>query len=394
MKIFKKKYHNIDYWYFDFTCYDKRYRRKIAPCDSTNRVEAKREAMRQKAAIINSDNEAEKRATCKDVFDNYEKYLKAHKKSTHERLGYFFKHYRYFHSKRFKISAMDIDGYKRKRLLDGVSGATINRELQMARTAFNRAIKQDLWNQKNPFKGFDKFQEEERVRYLTPDELLKLIEVCQQSESPYLYHTVIIAILTGKRLNEILTLHRDDIDLTTMCIVKKATGTVKYKRNKSTPITKTVMDIFKERLSYSKNGWVFENPDTHSHIKCIRRAWYTAVKKAKLKDFRFHDLRHTFATYALLVGGGDLRTLQELMGHSTITQTSKYAHVVEEQKNMLISSIDQFIVSKIDKNLDKNKPVEKNRNDISGISWESACLTSRMSGVRAPLRPPLKEEDK
>jgi site-specific recombinase XerD len=68
------------------------------------------------------------------------------------------------------------------------------------------------------------------------------------------------------------------------------------------------------------------NPKTGTRYQNVKRAWKTLLKRARIEDFRFHDLRHTFASY-LVMSGVDLRSVQELMGHKTLTMTQRYSHL-------------------------------------------------------------------
>jgi len=140
----------------------------------------------------------------------------------------------------------------------------------------------------------------------------------------------------------------------------KKTGTNKYKKSNVVIIPQMASSIIKDAVKRSKSGYLFENPRTGKPYGNIKRTWATALKFAKIEDFRFHDLRHTFGTYALLATR-DLKGVQEAMNHSTIGQTSKYAHILNERKaevmaltNSLISRMVVRNVAKIDSVVSKN----------------------------------------
>ena len=133
--------------------------------------------------------------------------------------------------------------------------------------------------------------------------------------------------MTGMRLGEIMNLHECQIDFTFGTITVKATGTNKYRKEKVIPVEPSLLEMYASKLEQSESGYVFENPKTHQSMGSVNNAFYTALDNAGIKDFRFHDLRHTFATYALMVSK-DIRAVQELLGHTDVRTTQRYAHVL------------------------------------------------------------------
>jgi integrase len=102
------------------------------------------------------------------------------------------------------------------------------------------------------------------------------------------------------------------------------------------------LDCPRFKLHYSRNGsqYVFENPKTGKAFVCINRRWRTLLKDLGIKGFRFHDLRHTFATYALLKKGGDLVSLQATLGHADISTTARYTKALLEGQRKLVNSFE------------------------------------------------------
>jgi integrase len=107
------------------------------------------------------------------------------------------------------------------------------------------------------------------------------------------------------------------------------------------PLNKSLSELF-YKLHYRRNGsqYVFENPKTGKAFVCINRRWRTLLKGLGIKDFRFHDLRHTFATYALLKKGGDLVSLQATLGHADISTTARYTKALLEGQRKLVNSFE------------------------------------------------------
>ena len=78
----------------------------------------------------------------------------------------------------------------------------------------------------------------------------------------------------------------------------------------------------------------------------VKRSFNSAVRRAGIKDFTFHDLRHTFASQ-LVMAGCDLRTVQDLLGHKTLTMTLRYAHLSPSHKVKALGMLDEVLNEKI-----------------------------------------------
>jgi len=354
MWIGVSKKHSIKTWYYDFTLKGKRYRGWLEPASTMSKRQANAAVEKIKAKVILKGNYSPvpRKVNSKEVFASHKLYLQTYKPETYDRINYMFKRISFFHGK--TITDKEILKYQKLRLSQGVSKATVNRELELARTAFNRAIKKRRITE-NPFLHFDKFPEIERTRYLTKDEISRLLKAASEltnEASPHLYGIIVTAIHTGMRLGEILHLHRKQIDFNQRFLMIAATGTKKYRDPKIVPMEPFLCDIFRKKLEHSKSGYVFENPSLHKPYNNIRRAFLSTLKRAGINDFRFHDLRHTFATYALLASR-DLRCVQELLGHTDVRTTQRYAHVLGAQKTKVISKTSQLLSANLDKNLDK-----------------------------------------
>ncbi|HXZ43585.1 MAG TPA: site-specific integrase, partial [archaeon] len=162
----------------------------------------------------------------------------------------------------------------------------------------------------------------ERVRWLTEEEEIELFKVL-----PVRYWPLIItAIETGLRKNqELIALLKEDVDLVGMSITVKAR---KGGRLQRIPINDRVAEALRPIMDsqhYNPKDLLFRSPAGDA-LTNLRNAWEAAVKAAKLHDFRFHDLRHTFAS-RLVMDGVPIERVQELMGHRDIRMTQRYAHL-------------------------------------------------------------------
>ena len=226
------------------------------------------------------------------------------------------------------ITPLDLERYRRKRQDDGRSDITINRELAFLRNLFNMAIK---WGRAhtNPVREVRFAQENnQRIRFLAYEEEARLLGACKEPLKPL----VIAALHTGFRASELLSLTWEDVDFERRTVRVQA-GYAKNGESRSVPmnemLTRTLQEV---RISH---GSVFRNR-TGAPYRSYRTAFNTAVRRAKIVDFTFHDLRHTFAS-RLVMGGIDLTTVKELMGHKDITMTLRYSHLSDEHKQRAVA---------------------------------------------------------
>lgn len=235
-----------------------------------------------------------------------------------------------------EITPAMISNFKVKRRDDGVSPRTINYELTTMSHAFNIAIREWGLVSENPVKKVRKERVSNHIeRWLTLDEEKNLLK-----ESPkWLQDIIVFAINTGLRQSEILDLKWLQVDM------DRQTITISEQKNKcvdTLPLNETSMNVLRD--SYKSNirldSYVF--PNTESNRKGNRlllKAFYVALKKSGISKFRFHDLRHTFAT-RLIRNGVDLYTVQKLGRWKTVTMVQRYAHHHPESLRAAIKMID------------------------------------------------------
>ena len=146
-----------------------------------------------------------------------------------------------------------------------------------------------------------------------------------QAASPCLREIITFALNTGMRQGEILSLRWPSVDLFRRALVVERS---KNGEKRTVPLNEAVMELLKEksRVRSLTTDLVFHS-GAHTAIDLgnLRRAFGVAIKKARIEDFHFHDLRHTFAT-RLVQAGVDVYKVQRLLGHKTPTMTQRYAH--------------------------------------------------------------------
>ena len=237
----------------------------------------------------------------------------------------------YFKGKRlFQISPLEIEQFKKQRKETPVrggkirSGVTVNRELETLRHMLNKAIEWRMLDE-NPFTRFKEspfFEERnDRVRFLEEDEIKKLLEA-----SPlYLANLIKGAIFTGLRKGDLLNLKWSDVNL--------ERGFLNYREQKKREklgfkyLNGDMINLLME-IPKGESDFIFLGPDGKP-LRDIKRSFKTALKKAGIKDFHWHDLRHTSASH-LLMRGASMKAVQEHLGHTTIAMTQRYSHLSKD----------------------------------------------------------------
>ena len=172
-----------------------------------------------------------------------------------------------------------------------------------------------------------------RLRYLSEEEADRLISNCE----PYLKPVVITALNTGMRSGEIRSLTWDRVDLNNRIILLDKT---KNGERREIPINDTLYNVLSGLTRHIKCDYVFYNVKTLKPYNYFKKSWNNALRKSHILDFRFHDLRHTFAS-RLVMAGVDLTTVRDLMGHKDITMTLRYSHLSKPHIKSAISVLDK-----------------------------------------------------
>ena len=226
----------------------------------------------------------------------------------------------------YNIGPQLVEEYKVERSKE-VKPATVNRELACLKCMFNKAIE---WGKTevNPVRKVKLFRENNtRIRYLEKEEIQKLLDNCASHLKPI----ATLAVNTGMRKSEILRLKWIDIDFKRdlLYLIETKNG-----ERREVPINKTVKETLIKVSKHLRSSYVFCNKIGKPYAN-VRTSFDTALKRAGIIDFRFHDLRHTFASHLVMLGI-DLRTVQELLGHKTIEMTLRYSHLSPDHKNRAV----------------------------------------------------------
>lgn len=221
------------------------------------------------------------------------------------------------------------------------SPATVNRYMAALSHLFTIASKEWGWVEDNPFRKVAKKKEPRgRVRFLSDDERERLLKACKESASEYLYTIVVLALSTGARRMEILALSWEDVDLSRGVITLHET---KNGERRVLPITGHAFELLRKhsQIRHLNCSLLFPSKNLTKPID-IRTPFENALKRAGIEDFRFHDLRHSCASY-LAMNGASLAEIAEVLGHKTLQMVKRYAHLSEAHTMAVVSRMNEKI---------------------------------------------------
>lgn len=339
MSVYKKK----NRWYADYYLNGRRIREVVSiqgvdPSKITLRGAQQAFAIRKaeiaqgKFKIANVKKSISFEVLCTEYLENYSK---VNKRSWRRDLSSIKHFLDYFGDKKLnQITSWLIEKYKaeRKKL---VKKSTVNRELDTFRHIFNKAVD---WGyiDKSPYTGVKKFKvNNTNLRILSDAEFKDLYNASSASLKPILQ----MAVHTGMRLGEILSLLWDDVNLKEGHLLVRDS---KNYESRYIPLHPELTSVLIDLKNRSDSEYVFGGRTT------IKRQWANALKKSGIKHCRFHDLRHTFGSN-LGMSGVDIVTVAELMGHKDLSITKRYSHPTPEHKK---SAINRLSFIKVDTYMD------------------------------------------
>jgi integrase len=273
------------------------------------------------------------------------------------------------------ISIMTIEQWRTKmRQTQGLKASYLNRQITALKAAINWAVKREII-ETNPMGRLERLREDDsetKIRYLSAEEREHLSVALDERErriqaerdnhnnwlkeremptlpdlkqcafADYLKPMVIVSLNTGIRRGTLFQLLWSDIDfkegiLTVRPTSEKSGKLVHIPMNET--LTKT-LTAWKKQTGRDGDELVFPSPKTGEVMNNCKRAWGGLLKVANIKKFRWHDMRHDFASQ-LVMKGVDLNTVRELMGHADMKMTLRYAHLAPQVKKTAVNLLDQ-----------------------------------------------------
>jgi integrase len=267
-----------------------------------------------------------------------------------------------------EIDVLQIERWRSKRIHAGTKAATVNRDVNVLKAILNKAKEWGMVNH-NPLQSIKPIKEDStpKVRYLDEKEEQRLIEILYKRDNElksarkrgnlwkeersydllpdltqcaYADHMtpmVFLSLNTGLRRGELFALEWEDINFNKALLTVKG-GTAKSGKTRYIPLNEYALGVLKGwRKQSQSNNLVFSGKEgkQFTHVK---KAWFSILKMAKIDKFRWHDMRHHFASHLVMMGV-DLNTVRELLGHADLSMTLRYAHLAPEHKANAVSKL-------------------------------------------------------
>ncbi|KWI36351.1 hypothetical protein WM04_06860 [Burkholderia ubonensis] len=264
------------------------------------------------------------------------------------------------------FNAWIIEKWRSARLKSGAGPATVNRDMAALRGLFSRAIEWGVIGD-HPMKTVKALQAPSgKVRWLSDDEENRLRAALDSREEreraardnanvwrsareyelmpslrsvafvDHLKPAVLLSLNTGMRQGELLKLRWSNVNLD-HAIATVADETAKSGKQRHIPLNEEALSILKAWRKQSHHEIVFAGVDGAARVD-VKTAWSRLLKDAGIANFRWHDMRHHFAS-RLVMAGVDLNTVRELLGHSDMTMTLRYAHLAPEHKAAAVAKL-------------------------------------------------------
>lgn len=266
------------------------------------------------------------------------------------------------------FTAFGIERWRSTRLKEGVTAATVNRDIGALKSALHKAVQWKLLT-RHPLADvkLSKIDTTGKVRYLTADEEHRLRKALDARDSQrrrgrdsanawrrergydewpaygtytdHLTPLVLLAMNTGLRFGELTGMKWADVDLLTNMLTVRA-DSAKAGKARYVPLNAEAVKVLKawKADDVAADVFLFPGKTEAEPLVEIKTAWSKLLKAAKIERFRFHDTRHHFAS-RLVQAGVDLNTVRELLGHADTKMTLRYAHLAPEHKAAAVAKL-------------------------------------------------------
>jgi integrase len=346
----------------------------IGSADRFSPAQAREEAKKilAKSSLGQDPRQDKKRAKAKtfeDYIDNiYGPWIEGHRKMSTEAIARIKRFDDLLKKKLHEITAWQVEKWQLKRKRSGIKPSTINRDITELKAALSKAV---VWEfiAENPITKVKPLRVDSNpsVRYLTIDEETSLrktlferdeeikaqrksanswrksrgydlySDFCNHNFGDHLTPMTLLSLNTGMRRGEIFSLKWVDVNFDSKYLTVQG-ATAKSNKTRHIPLNEEAMAILKAWQSQNtQSELVFPSKNGEKFVH-IKTSWAGVLDAANITNFRWHDIRHTFASN-LVMAGVDLNTVRELLGHSNIDMTLRYAHLAPEIKANAVSKL-------------------------------------------------------
>ena len=332
-------------WWIRYSGLDGKQKRESSGTDSFKDAETK--LAERKQAIGKGEEPEIKRIpnySFRELSERYLSWIQGRQRSAKTKgyiIGQLLSLYGEIPLKRFNTSI--VDQLQTDLISKGYKPASNNKITNILKHMFNKATEWEMVGSET-LKRIRKVKplkdEGKRLRYLSIEECNALINVCDNHLKPI----VVTALNTGMRRGEILNLKWDQVDLKHGFILLDRT---KNGERREIPINRTLEALFLDKSLIRRIDipYVFYDPVTGNPYQDVKRSFNTALRKAKIRDFHFHDLRHTFASH-LVMSGVDITTVSRLLGHKSLSMTLRYSHLAPSHMVKAVDVLDTVLNGK------------------------------------------------
>lgn len=204
-----------------------------------------------------------------------------------------------------------------------------NRTLALLSKMFELSVRWGMRSD-NPARGIEKFPEEKRDRWLSDEELSRLLAALAEHPNQIAADAIRLQLLTGARIGEVLTANWTDFDIEGGVWTKPSHHT-KQKRRQHLPLSSAACALLKRMRDAraAKSAWLFPGRSPDHPYKDLKAFWRSVTQAADLKDYRIHDNRHTHASH-LVSSGLSLPIVGRLLGHTNPSTTQRYVHLADD----------------------------------------------------------------
>lgn len=339
MGLYKRK--DSDIWWMSFSTMNRQYK-KSTGTEDRKLAERIHDSVKGRIALGTwiPEAEAKQRFTFSELTEKYSAWAEGRHKSwsgsRHYMIGQLDKYFGQYDLN--QIDVQMIEQFQTDQIKRGLNAGGVNRLVSSLKAMFTKALDWKMTDEAviitvrrvKALKG-----EVKRLRYLSVQECQELFNSCDA----YLKPIVQFALNSGCRRGEILNLKWDNVDLKHgfISLIETKNG-----ERRETPINDTLRSVLQGITRRLDVPYVFFDSETGGPASIrFEKRFKTAVKKAGIKDFHFHDLRHTFASH-LVMAGVDITTVSKLLGHKSLTMTLRYSHLAPAHLQAGIKKLDNI----------------------------------------------------